>query len=127
MADIFVSYTSSDRDWAFWIGQELDTFSHKAHLHDWEISAGGDIAAWMEERHDHADHILCVITKAYLTKPFSRWERLAAQWGAAGSGQNFVLPILIEECELRTLLAHTKRCDLYGIDDEDVARTRLAK
>jgi hypothetical protein len=23
MADIFVSYTNSDRDWPFWIGQEL--------------------------------------------------------------------------------------------------------
>jgi hypothetical protein len=23
MADIFVSYTSSDRDWAFWIAKEL--------------------------------------------------------------------------------------------------------
>ena len=54
--------------WAFWIGQELEKLGHTAHLHDWEISAGGDIAAWMEERHDHADHILCVISKAYLTK-----------------------------------------------------------
>ena len=127
MADIFVSYTSSDRDWAFWIGQVLEKLGHRAHLHDWEISAGGDIAAWMEERHDHADHILCDISKGYLTKPYSRWERLAAQWAAAGERPNFVLPILIEECELRTLLAHIKRCDLYGIDDEDVARTRLAE
>jgi hypothetical protein len=28
MADIFVSYTSSDRDWAFWIAKELETASH---------------------------------------------------------------------------------------------------
>ena len=127
MADIFVSYTRSDQGWAFWIGQELEKLGHTAHLHDWEISAGGDIAAWMEERHDHADHILCVISKAYLTKPYSRWERLAAQWAAAGERPNFVLPILIEERELRTLLALIKRCDLYGIDDEDAVRTRLAE
>jgi tetratricopeptide (TPR) repeat protein len=128
VADIFVSYTSSDQGWAFWIGQELEKLGHKAHLHDWELSAGGDIAAWMEERHDNADHILCVVSKAYLTKPYSRWERLAAQWAAAaGERPTFVLPVLIEDCELRTLLAHIKRCDLYEIDDEDVARTRFAK
>jgi hypothetical protein len=24
MADIFISYTSSDQDWAFWIAKELE-------------------------------------------------------------------------------------------------------
>jgi hypothetical protein len=28
VADIFVSYTSDDRDWAFWIGQELLKLGH---------------------------------------------------------------------------------------------------
>jgi TIR domain len=80
MADIFVSYTSSDRDWAFWIAQELEALGHVPHIHEWEISGGGDIAAWMEERHDKADHILCVISETYLNKPYSSWERRAAQW-----------------------------------------------
>jgi hypothetical protein len=56
VADIFVSYTSSDRDLANWIGLELEKLGHVAHLHEWEISAGGNIPAWMEERHDEADH-----------------------------------------------------------------------
>jgi hypothetical protein len=59
-----------------------------------------------------------VISKAYLAKPYSRWELLAAQWAAAGDRPGFVLPILIEKCELRTLLAHIKPCDLYEIDNE---------
>ena len=50
MADIFVSYTSNDRDWAFWIGQELEKLGHAPRIHEWEISAGGDIAKWMDER-----------------------------------------------------------------------------
>ena len=41
MADIFVNYTSSDRDWAFWIGQELEKLGHSPHIHEWEIPAGG--------------------------------------------------------------------------------------
>ena len=52
MADIFVSYTSSDRDWAFWIAKAL---GHTPRVHEWEIKGGDDICAWMEERHDAAD------------------------------------------------------------------------
>ena len=98
MADIFVSYTRSDQGWAFWIGQELEKLGHTAHLHDWEMAAGAVISphGWKSATTTPII-ILCVISKAYLTKPYSRWERLAAQWAAAGERPNFVLPILIEE------------------------------
>ena len=78
-----------------------EKLGHTAHIHEWEISAGGDIAAWMEERHHKADHILCVISKVYLTKDYSSWERQAAQWAAASKRPNFVLPVFVEECERR--------------------------
>jgi hypothetical protein len=122
LAEIFISYTSSDRDWAFWIAQELEAVGHVPHVHEWEVSGGGDIAAWMEERHHNADQILCVVSRTYLTKPYSSWERRAGQW--ATDRPNFVLPVFVEACEAPTLLAHIKRCDLYQVD-EDEARARL--
>ena len=83
MADIFISYTSSDREWADWVGHEIESLGHTPRIHDWEISGGGDIAAWMEERIDAADHVLCIISSAYLDKkPYSAWERRAAQCAA---------------------------------------------
>jgi tetratricopeptide (TPR) repeat protein len=125
VADIFVSYTSSDRDWAFWIGQELEKLGHVAHVHEWEISAGGDIVDWMEERTDEADQMVLVISKAYLGKAYSSWERRSAQWAARTKRPNFALPVRIEECELPILLDSLKRCDLFDID-ESTARMRLA-
>jgi TIR domain len=125
VADIFISYTSSDKDWAFWIGQELEKLGHAPHIHEWEISGGGDIAAWMEECHNKADHILCVISEIYLTKPYSSWERRAAQWAAATERPNFALPVFIEDCKAPTLLAQFMRCDLAGLSEDD-ARARLA-
>jgi tetratricopeptide (TPR) repeat protein len=127
VADIFVSYTLSDRDWAFWIGQQLEALGHTPHVHDWEISAGGDIVTWMEERHDKADNVLLVVSEAYLTKGYSKWERLAAQWAAAKARPNFALPVMIEDCKLPAPLAQIKRCDLYGIKEEAEARARLAE
>ena len=83
MANIFVSYTSSDRDWAFWVAKELEALGHTPHIHEWEICGGDDIYAWMEKRHDAADRVLCVVSDAYLRAPYSTLERNAAQWQAA--------------------------------------------
>jgi hypothetical protein len=82
MADIFVSYTSSDREWAHWIAQELTALHHEPHVHDWEIGPGEDIASWMEKRHNQADYVLRVVSPDYLNEdkaPFSTWERRAAR------------------------------------------------
>ena len=124
MADIFVSYTSSDRDWAFWIGHELDDLGHRPHIHEWEVSGGANIMAWMEAQTDAADHVLCVVSEKYLKAPYSSWERGAAQWDAATSRSNLVLPVFIEPCKAPMLFAPLKRCDLHGIT-EDEARARL--
>ena len=123
MADIFVSYTSSDKDWAEWIGHELIRLSHEPHLHDWEISGGGNLAEWMEKRHDEADHVLCVVSKTYLGKPYSSWERHAAQW--AVHRPNFVLPVFVEDCEPPTMFAHLKRCELFRAGDDAEAARKL--
>jgi Tfp pilus assembly protein PilF len=124
MLDIFVSYTANDRAWADWIGHELEALGHRPHLHDWEISGGEDIAAWMEKRHHDADRILCVVSKTYLDKPYSSWERRSGQWAAMTNRPGFVLPVLIEPCEMPTLFAPLKNCELYGINEE-AARSRL--
>ena len=125
MADIFVSYTSSDRDWAFWIGQELEKLGHVAHVHEWEISAGGNVPQWMEERHQNADHVLLVVSKLYLTKDYSNWERLSAEWATLSKRPGFALPVFVEDCKAPTLLAPFKRCDLYGLTEPE-AQARLA-
>jgi hypothetical protein len=124
MADIFVSYTSSDREWAFWIGYELEDLGHVPRIHDWEIPGGGDIMAWMEERHDAADRVLCIVSNAYLKKPYSGLERRAAKWAELTERPNFLLPVFIEPCKTPTLFATVKRCDLYHLSEED-ARARL--
>jgi len=124
VADIFVSYTSGDRDWAFWIGQELARLQHQPRIHEWEIQAGGDIPAWMEERLQRADRVLCVVSADYLTKDYSGWERRSAQWAAASKRPNFMLPVFVEDCEAPVAMGHLKRCKLFGLA-EDNARASL--
>jgi hypothetical protein len=120
VADIFVSYTSSDRDWAFWIAKELAALDHKPHIHEWEVGPGADIYAWMEARHDAADYVLCVVSDEYLkeTNFYSQLERRAALWQAAGKRPGFVLIVVVKLCTLPTLSDHYRRCELFGLPEE---------
>ena len=80
MANIFVSYTKSDSQWAEWIATDLRALGHNPHVHEWEISPGDDIVAWMEKRHAAADHVLCVVSPEYLKAAYSRLQHNAALW-----------------------------------------------
>jgi tetratricopeptide (TPR) repeat protein len=118
LADIFISYTSTDRDWAFWIAKELEALGHTAHIHEFEVHAGDDIYRWMEERHDAADHVLCVVSDDYLKAPYSTLERNAALWQAASKRPGFVILVAVKPCRFPTLTDHLRRCELYGIPDD---------
>lgn len=124
MADIFISYTSSDREWAFWVGKELRELGHTPRIHDWEIKGGEDIYAWMEQRHDAADHVLCLLSDEYLRSPYTTLERNAALWQAAPRRPGFVLMVAVKPCKVPTLSDHIRRCDLYGLPQE-AARQRF--
>jgi tetratricopeptide (TPR) repeat protein len=124
VADIFVSYTSSDREWAFWIGRELEALGHVPHVHDWEIKGSDDIYGWMEQHHDAADHVLSVISDDYLKAPYSTLERHAALWQATKKRPGFVLLVAVKPCTLPTLSDHLRRCELFGVP-EDAARLRF--
>jgi TIR domain len=118
VADIFISYTSSDRDWAYWIAKELKALGHTPHVHEFEVHAGDDIYRWMEQRHDAADHVLCVVSDEYLKAPYSTLERNAALWQAASKRPGFVILVAVKPCRFPTLTDHLRRCELYGIPDD---------
>lgn len=95
MADIFVSYTSADSQWAQWIATDLRSLGHVPHVHEWEIGPGEDILGWMQHHLGTADHVLCVVSEAYLKAPYSTLERNAATWRAARERTDFVLFVVV--------------------------------
>ena len=85
VADIFVSYTSSDREQALWIARELEALGHTPHVHEWEVKGGEDIYAWMQRRHDAADHVLCPArVTADSLATLGRADEAAALWARYG-------------------------------------------
>jgi TIR domain len=125
VADIFISYTSSDQKWAFWVGYELTALGHEPHIHEWELRGGDNIMAWMRDRLGKAHHVLCIFSKKYMDAAYSAWESDAAQWAATSGRPNFFLPVFIEDCDVPPLVAPIKRCDLIGVKESEEARARL--
>jgi hypothetical protein len=95
VADIFVSYTSQDRAWAEWIGQELKKLGHVVNIQDWAVAADG-----IQERQKIASHVLCVISEAHLKSPYFNPEEKIARWAASSQRSNFLLLAFIEPCEV---------------------------
>jgi tetratricopeptide (TPR) repeat protein len=129
VANIFVSFTRSDQQWAHWIAQELTALDHEPHVHDWEIGPGEDIVGWMERRHDQADYVLCVVSPDYLNEdkaPFSTWERRAALWRMVKGRKGHVLLFVVKSVRLPSLIDHFRRCDLVGLKELE-ARRRIAE
>jgi len=124
MADIFVSYTKGDRDWAFWLAAELKELGHTPRVHEWEVNAGANIYAWMEAHLDAADHVLCVVSDEYLKAPFSTLERHAALSQAITNRPGFALLVVVKPCRLPALSDHYRRCELFGVPEE-AARLRF--
>jgi hypothetical protein len=104
---------------AFWIAQELEKLCHVPRIHEWEIPAGGDITKWMEESLETADHCLVVVSKTYLTEPYSSWERRAAQWAANSTRRSFALPVFIEACKAHRFKWASNIGGSHGQSEED--------
>ena len=74
-ANVLISYTNSDRDWASWIAWELKLLGHRRHIHQREIKSGDDIHAWMEQHRDPTDYVLFVVSANCSRRPPSHSER----------------------------------------------------
>ncbi len=122
---IFVSYTSSDRDWALWIGWHLGEAGHEPFVHEWEIGAGENIPRWMEDRLTQAERLLGVFSDAYCKALYSQSERWAAYWQDPGGRIGFLVPIEVKKVtKWPVFVEPLKRLSLIGLKDVD-ARNRL--
>ena len=60
-----------------------------------------------------------------LKAPYSTLERNAAIWQAAAKRPGFVLFVAVKPCRLPSLIDHYRRCELFGLANDDEARRRF--
>jgi tetratricopeptide (TPR) repeat protein len=122
--DFFVSYTQADRGWAEWLAWELEAAGYTALLQAWDMTAGTAFLSVMDRAVQAARHIVIVLSPAYL-----RSAMAAAEWRPAfvadpGGESRRLLPVRVEACAPKGLLADRVYIDLVGLDEAG-ARAKL--
>lgn len=124
---LFLSYTSSDRDWAHWIGVTLRDAGHDMFVHEWEVAAGENIPAWMERKLEAADKMVGIFSPAYVEAVHSNAERWAAYWQDPDGRDGFLVPIEVEKlAKWPAFAAGKRRLSLIGLDEAEAARKLIA-
>jgi tetratricopeptide (TPR) repeat protein len=119
---IIVSYTSSDRAWAQWIGWQLQEAGHEPFIHDWEIGAGENIAGWMEQCFKEADRLIGIFSDAYCDAKYSQSERWAAYWKDPRGRTGFLIPIEVRDVSnWPELVSPLKRLSLVGLSESEAS------
>jgi hypothetical protein len=117
VADILIIYTSTDQEWAFWIGRELKRLGHEPHIDALELAFGGDIEAWTEEAFFRANHIVCVVSAALLAESYSSLARRVIQRATGDTRQDLILPVFVERCESLAQFSNAVPCNLTDLSE----------
>jgi hypothetical protein len=123
---IFISYTSSDSDWAHWIGWHLLDAQHHPIVHEWEVAWGQNIASWMEEQLSQADQFIGVFSDEYCQAIYSRSERSAAYWLDPAGHKGYLVPIEVRPVtKWPAFVNPLKRLSLIGLGELEAAKELL--
>ncbi|MCK9927666.1 TIR domain-containing protein [Frankia sp. Mgl5] len=120
----FISYSRHNRDWADWVSWELEAAGHSVNVQHWDSVAGTSYLAWIETSIRNADHIVVLLSEAYLNSAFGQTEFLMAYQVDPSTAHRRVIPIRVENCEppRGSYLAQLTYFDLFGMAVEKARR-----
>lgn len=114
MKDFFISYTKVDREWAEWIGWQLEENGYSVVIQAWDFRPGGNFVLDMQRATSEAARTIAVLSPEYLISGFA-----AAEWAAAFARdptgeRGILLPVRVRDCVLSGLLPQIVYIDLVG-------------
>ncbi len=123
MPEFFVSYTSSDEDWAEWIAWTLEETNSKVILQKWDFLAGSNFVLEMQKAASEAKRTIAVLSSNYIEN--SRFG--SAEWAAAfvsdpDGVKRSLIPVRVRPCEISGLLTGIVYIDLIGRDEGTAKR-----
>ncbi len=122
--DFFLSYTSTDRQWAEWIAWELEAASYRVLVQAWDFVPGSHWMTRMDSGLQRADRTVAILSHAYLESVYGRQEWEAAYRADPDGFTRKLIPIRVEDCPRPGLLGGVVSFDLFGYDS-DAARSHL--
>src|SRR5918999_4091360 len=104
MKDFFVSYSKADRAWAEWIAWQLEEAGYSTEIQAWDFRPGSNFVLEMHRASQEAERTVAVLSLDYLQALYTQPESAAAFAQDPKGEKQVLLPVRVEECELRGLL-----------------------
>lgn len=111
MATLFISHSSEDKEFIRKLSNDLEQVGHKVWLDEWEIKVGECIVKRISDGISNADYIVVVLSKHSVKSTWVEKEWQAKYWEEIQTNKLYVLPILIENCRIPSLLKTKKYAD----------------
>jgi hypothetical protein len=129
-AQIFLSYSSRDKQFVRWLAVDLRNLGHRVWLDEWEILVGESIPRRIAHGLDQSDFVAVVLSKHAVESHWVENEWQAKYWEEIERKRVLVLPILKDDCRVPTLLRAKKYADFRhdyadGFEALGVSLTRL--
>lgn len=104
MARIFVSHSSSDKDFVHRLAGDLTERGHRVWLDEWEIKVGECIPTRIAEGLKESDFVVLVMSQRACASAWVDREWKSKYWEEVNTRQLRILPILLETCDIPHLL-----------------------
>lgn len=124
-ARIFLSHASADKAFVRGLAVDLNALGYRPWLDEWEILGGESIPSRISEGLEEADFVLVVMSESSTASQWVENEWQAKYWKETSARHVFIIPILLNNCSIPTLLAPKKYIDFRG--DYAEALENLAK
>ena len=111
MAIVFISHSSTDKPFAKRLATDLDDRGHTVWLDEWQINVGECIVTEIESGIAEADYVIIILSRNSVNSGWVEREWKSKYWDEINKGQNLILPLLIEDCQIPYLLKTKKYAD----------------
>jgi len=108
---VFISHSSKDKQFARWLAIDLASAGHRPWLDEWQIRAGESIPTRVSEGISDCDFVVVVLSEHAIQSRWVEREWQAKYWDEVSAGRVQVIPALLRQCEIPTLLKTKKYAD----------------
>ncbi|WP_378732750.1 toll/interleukin-1 receptor domain-containing protein [Nocardia brasiliensis] len=109
---VFISHSSQDKQLAVWLSVDLSAAGHVPWLDEWRIRAGDSIPAKIAHGIDECEFLLLLLSPNSVRSGWVEREWSTKYWSEVEHGKVVVIPVLLADCEIPTLLRTKKYADL---------------
>lgn len=116
---VFISYSHADSKFADWLADKLRSSGVDVWIDKWMIRVGDSITQKVNEGIGVSDFLIVILSRSSTTSKWVREEVNAALIKNVEEEKHaFILPVLLEECEIPPLLRQRRYANFKDVPEE---------